>query len=89
MVPTAMDKGHPLVTTLAGSVAKVTGRQPAVLGAPYPCDLFALQKIFGMPALIFGPSGANAHASDEYVELESIFQFWESLLLFVMQWCGI
>ena len=89
MVPTAMDKGHPLVTTLAGSVAQVTGRQPAVLGAPYPCDLFALQKIFGMPALIFGPSGANAHAPDEYVELESIFQFWESLLLFVMQWCGI
>ena len=89
MVPTAMDESHPLVTTLAESVAQVTGRQPAVLGAPYPCDLFALQQIFGMPALVFGPSGANAHAPDEYVELESIFQFWESLLLFVMQWCGV
>jgi acetylornithine deacetylase len=60
-----------------------------VLGAPYPCDLFALQQIFGMPALVFGPAGGNAHAPDEYVELESIFQFWESLLLFVLQWCGV
>lgn len=88
MVPTAMDEHHPLVTTLASCVAEVTGMQPAVLGAPYPCDLFALQEIFDMPALVFGPSGGNAHAPDEYVELESIFQFWESLLLFVMQWCG-
>ena len=89
MVPTSMDASHPLVTTLAESVSQVTHQRPAVLGAPYPCDLFALQHIFGMPALVFGPAGANAHAPDEYVEMETVFQFWESLLLFTMQWCGV
>jgi acetylornithine deacetylase len=89
MVPTAMDPGHPLLTTLAGSVAQVTGHSPMVIGAPFACDLFALQQIAGMPALVFGPCGANAHAADEYVDLASLFTFWEALLLFVMDWCGL
>jgi len=89
MVPTAMRPEHSLVTTLADCAAGVTGRRPAVLGAPYPCDLFALQQIFDMPAVVFGPTGANAHAADEYVELDSVFAFWESLLVFVMRWCGV
>lgn len=89
MVPTTMEAGHPLVATLAGSVAQVTGARPDVLGAPYACDLFALQQLFGMPGVIFGPSGANAHAADEYVELDSIFAFWESLFVFILRWCGV
>lgn len=88
MVPTAMDPAHPSVQLLADSIAQVTGAQPDILGAPYSCDMFALHQIFGMPGIIFGPAGANAHAADEYVELESVFEFWESLLVFVLQWCG-
>lgn len=89
MEPTAMDPDHPLVIALAGSVTQITSDQPGILGAPYACDLFALHRFFNMPGVIFGPGGANAHAADEYVELESLFTFWESLLLFVMQWCGV
>ncbi|MCP4167531.1 MAG: M20/M25/M40 family metallo-hydrolase [Chloroflexi bacterium] len=87
MVPTAMAADHALVTMLVSSAKSVTGRQSDVLGAPYPCDLFALQQIFDMPALVFGPAGGNAHAADEYVELDSLFTFWESLLVFAMRWC--
>ncbi|MCO6452184.1 MAG: M20/M25/M40 family metallo-hydrolase [Caldilineales bacterium] len=87
MVPTSMAADHALVTALVGSTEMATGRKPDVLGAPYPCDLFALQHIFGMPGVIFGPAGGNAHAADEYVELDSVFAFWESLLAFVMRWC--
>jgi len=88
MVPTAMDPAHPLVTTMAESVTQVAGQAPAIVGAPYACDMFALHQIFQMPALLFGPTGAQAHAADEYVELDSVFTFWESLLLFVLAWCG-
>jgi acetylornithine deacetylase len=89
MRPTAIEPTHPLVATMAGSVAQVMGEAPKILGAPYACDMFALHQFFNMPALIFGPTGANAHAADEYVELESVFTFWESLLIFLMEWCGI
>jgi acetylornithine deacetylase len=83
-----MSPDHPLVQTLANSVTLVTGQPPAVVGAPYACDLFVLQRDFDIPALVFGPSGGNAHAGDEYLELESLFAFWECLLAFVIQWCN-
>jgi acetylornithine deacetylase len=74
---------------MAEAVSQVSGRQPPVIGAPYACDMFALHQIFDMPALLFGPTGANAHAADEYVEVESLFSFFETLMLFVMDWCGV
>jgi acetylornithine deacetylase len=89
MPGTAMDPAHPLVTTLAGCVAAVSGQAPAVMGAPFACDLYALQQLFGMPALVFGPHGANAHGADEYLDLDSLCTFWEGLLLFVLDWCGV
>ena len=88
LAPTAMDPAHPLVATLADSVSQVAHRTPAVVGAPYACDLFALQQVFNMPAVVFGPRGGNAHAGDEYLELSTLFEFWECLLAFVMDWCG-
>jgi acetylornithine deacetylase len=89
LVPTAISPDHPLVQILAASVFTVTGQAPVVTGAPYACDLFALQRDTGMPALVFGPSGGNAHGGDEYLQLDSLFAFWECLLAFVMQWCEV
>ncbi|MCX6032662.1 MAG: M20/M25/M40 family metallo-hydrolase [Chloroflexi bacterium] len=89
MVPTAIDPRHPLVLTMADCARQVMGHEPAILGAPYACDMFALHQIFDIPGIVFGPAGANAHAADEYVDLESLFVFWEALLLFVLNWCGV
>jgi acetylornithine deacetylase len=83
-----MEPTNPLVSILCGSATQATGREPRVVGAPYPCDLWALQRTFGIPSVVFGPGGGNSHAADEYVVLESLFEFWKSLLLFVLQWCG-
>jgi acetylornithine deacetylase len=88
MVPTAIAADHPLVTMMLDSARQVLGSEPPVLGAPFACDMFALHQIFGIPGIIFGPTGANAHAADEYVEMDSLFAFWEALLLFVIEWCG-
>lgn len=89
MVPTAIAPDHPLVTTMADCARQVLGGDPPVLGAPFACDMFALHQIFKIPGIIFGPTGANAHAADEYVAVESLHAFWEALLLFVMEWCGV
>ena len=79
---------HPLVTTMTESARQVLGSDPPVLGAPFACDMFVLTQIFNIPGIIFGPTGANVDAADEYVDVESLFAFWELLLLFVMDWCG-
>ena len=88
MVPTAIAPDHPLVTTMMESSRPVLGSDPQVVGAPFACDRFALTQIFNIPGIVFGPTGANAHAADEHVDVESLFAFWETLLLFVMDWCG-
>jgi acetylornithine deacetylase len=89
MYPTQTDRRHPLVTTLQNAIEQVTGESSTVKGAPYSCDLWALHRIFDMPGVVFGPAGANAHAADEYVVVESLFTFVEALLMFVMEWCEV
>lgn len=89
MHPTQIDPAHPLVTTLHRCVQQVTGKPTEVKGAPYQCDMWALHRNFNMPAVVFGPTGGNSHAADEWVDLESIFAFAESLLLFILEWCGV
>jgi acetylornithine deacetylase len=89
MHPSEMAASHTFVTFLRDSVIRATGRPPAVKGAPYPCDLWALQRLFHMPSVVFGPAGGNSHAADEYVEMESVFEFVESLIVFVLEWCGV
>jgi acetylornithine deacetylase len=78
-----------LVTELAACVSAATGRQATVTGAPYPCDLFALQQDFRTPAVVFGPAGGKAHTGDEYIDVESALDFVRILALFIARWCGV
>jgi len=89
MPGTQMDPGAPLVTELAECVHAAIGRAPAITGAPYPCDLFAIQQDFDTPAVVFGPAGGNAHTGDEYIDVASALSFVRSLALFIARWCGV
>jgi acetylornithine deacetylase len=89
MPGTQMDSGAPLVTELAACVRAAINRDPAITGAPYPCDLFAIQQDFRTPAVVFGPAGSNAHTGDEYIDVESALSFVRTLALFIARWCGV
>jgi acetylornithine deacetylase len=89
MVPTAVAADHPIVTTLADAARPVRGRAAEVTGAPFACDMFALHQLFDIPGVIFGPAGANAHAADEYLDLDSLYAFWEIAYAFTLEWCGV
>jgi acetylornithine deacetylase len=79
---------EPLVRELAACATEVLGRRPPVAGIEGPCDMFILHE-FGIPAVLWGPCGGNAHAADEYVELDSVVEAAQALLLFVVRWCGL
>ena len=89
MYPSQTEVSHASVLALQESVQHTTGKLPVVMGAPYACDMWALHRLFDMPGIVFGPTGANSHAADEYVEMESVFQFVEALLRFTLNWCGV
>jgi len=85
----AIPKSEPLVTELAAAAADVTGKEPPIVGFEAPCDMYVFHQAFGIPAVLWGPSGGNTHAADEYVEIDSLVDTAKTLLVFVCQWCGI
>jgi len=79
---------HELTQTLSGCAASVLETVPVITGAQYPCDAFLNQLYFGMPTLVFGPTGGGAHNADEFVEVKSVLQTAEVLLATALEWCG-
>jgi len=43
----------------------------------------------GMQATCYGPTGANMHGIDEYVELPSVKDVTRTYAAFILEWCGV
>ncbi len=85
----ALAPEEPLVAELAACAHEALDCPPPIQGIEAPCDMFVFHQAFGTPAVLWGARGANAHAPDEYVELDSLAAAAEVLLRFVCQWCGV
>lgn len=77
----------PIVQAVECAASTVLGTPARVIGAPYPCDMFVFSH-FGIPGVIFGPSGENGHGSDEYVDIDSLVTLAEALALATVRFCG-
>lgn len=84
-----MELGFPLIASLQQEVEAVTGETAAVYGAPFACDAFMFNLNSSTPAIILGPKGGNAHAPDEYIEIDALLQLIEIYAGTIMEWCGI
>jgi acetylornithine deacetylase len=82
-----LPESHEWTQCLASAVSGVSGRPATVAAGLYPSDAFLLHREFGIPTLLFGPSGAGAHNPDEFVEIDSILKTAESLLSAALMWC--
>lgn len=87
MEASSVSPDHGLIKTLAKSIEQQTRGSVKIQGSPAPCDMFVFNNHFDIPCVWFGPTGANAHAPDEYVEIESILNCVKCLLHFVGNWC--
>ena len=85
----ALPASEPLVREMAEAAQRALGRAPDITGIEGPCDMYVFHQGFATPALLWGPRGGNTHATDEYVELGSLFDAAKALLLFVCRWCGV
>jgi acetylornithine deacetylase len=64
---------HPLPAGLAAVAEAVTGRRPALLGAPYGADMRLFVNVGDTPCVIFGPGDVRvAHSADEHVPLDEV-----------------
>lgn len=57
-------------------------------GSPFACDGFMFNLYSPTPALILGPSGSNAHAADEQLDLDSYYKLIVWYAEIIADWCG-
>ncbi len=83
-----IDPDHPMVHRLKAAAKSVTGREVQVDGAG-GCDL-RLPVLYGnTPSVLFGPSGAMIHSTDEYIEFEQVIDCARVLARMAVDWCGV
>ena len=83
----AISASEPLIEGLSECAETVLGAKPKLAGIEGPCDMFVFHN-FDIPTVLWGPSGGNTHAPDEYVEIDSMVSAAKTLLLFAAEWCG-
>jgi acetylornithine deacetylase len=84
--PWKQDADHPFVRKFQACTEKVLKTETEIRGFTASSDV-RFAKYVDMPALLFGARGGNAHAVDEYVELNSLLNCTKILASFVLEWC--
>jgi len=79
-----------VVSTLIKAFEQTLHEKPVVAMAPWATDAGYLSTLGDTQAIIFGPGEtAKAHQSDEYIEVEKIYQCAETMANFIVEWCGL
>ncbi|MEW5975141.1 MAG: M20/M25/M40 family metallo-hydrolase [Acidobacteriota bacterium] len=84
----AISRSEPLVIELAAAAESALGRTVPVVGFEAPCDMYVFHQA-GVPAVLWGPTGSNTHAADEFLEIDSAIAAAKALLVFICRWCGV
>lgn len=83
-----IDRNEPVVASLADCHGRVTGEEPVFFSFTGTTDARFFNLYHGIPTTCYGPSGANLHAPDEWVDLESVREVTKVLALSAIDWCG-
>ena len=77
----------PVTLALSAAGQRVLGAPPRLIGLSPWMDS-AILGAAGIPTVIFGPSGAGAHAIEEYADAESVLRCAQVLAQTAVQFCG-
>ena len=86
-VPFEVATDAPIVDALRRHAVTVLGREPATIGHAAWMDAAVLSAA-GIPTVVFGPSGAGAHAVEEWVDVSSVERCAEVLEAVAREWCA-
>lgn len=78
----SMEKDEPIVMIAAQAFRDITGREPVYNGVPGATDGTFLRALKGIPCLVNGPGPRHLpHQTDEYVEIDELFESAQIYLL--------
>jgi acetylornithine deacetylase len=76
-----------IVRVVRATAAEILGSPPALAGAPYWADA-AFIAAAGIPTVMFGASGAGAHAAEEWVSVADGVRVAQVLIAAARRLCG-
>jgi len=76
----------PIIQTLAKNFALAANQQPVFANAPFACDVFMFNLHSPTPCALLGPRGGNAHAQDEWVDVEDLITLTKVFALTIADW---
>jgi acetylornithine deacetylase len=85
--PFEVDPGADIVAAVRRHAASVLGREPAVVGHSAWMDAAVLSAA-GIPTVVFGPTGAGAHATEEWVDIASVAACAEVIEAVAREFCA-
>jgi acetylornithine deacetylase len=85
--PFEVDPAEPIVAVLRERATAHLGREPRMQGHSAWMDA-AFTSAAGIPTVVFGPAGAGAHETEEWVDLASVGDCAEVLLATAAAFCG-
>ncbi|MEZ4860745.1 MAG: ArgE/DapE family deacylase [Caldilineaceae bacterium] len=85
--PFEISPDAPIVQLLQRQIRQQIGHEPRIYGDTPWMDTAILAEA-GIPAVIFGPTGAGAHAVVEWVDLESVAQCADILTATAVAFCA-
>lgn len=77
-----------IVPFLEGVAAELIPQGLPVHGAPFACDAFNFDRNSDTSVVIWGPKGGNAHAADEYIDIDAFLELVQLYALVIVRWCG-
>jgi len=83
--PYEIDASHPLPAVL-GAAAREAGCRASTIGMSFWTDAAVLAGA-GIPTVLFGPTGAGLHSTEEWVDLTSVRQCRDALAATIRAWC--
>lgn len=87
--PAAIPAEHPLVRSVSGAFAALTGAVPRIEGMTYGADMRLLVNEANTPAVLFGPGDIRlAHRPDESVPIDDLHVATQVLALTALRFCG-
>nr|WP_246055199.1 peptidase [Pseudalkalibacillus caeni] len=86
--PGNIDPDHELMHMLQQNFESVTGEKPVVEASPWGTDGGLLTQAGDTPSIVFGPGVTGmAHYSNEYIEIDKVFEAAQILALTILDWC--
>jgi len=81
------DLAHPALACIRKAYGEL-GLEHRQRGIPFATDAFAFRKCSRTDVAIIGPSGANPHGVDEYVEVDSVLDLIRVMALTALDFCA-